>query len=395
LQYTQDGRDFGAFRILYEDSKGAAYRGLGWITTLVAHPEADAVVHASDFHYLTTSGKWNVNGQLLFSDREETGSGKGATTDITYTQRQGLQHIAIMTFLDDTIDVNDFGFQTRNDANDFRYRVQWNKSGLTKIRNFTLSPFARYEVNGEGYRTNNIIAMSGAVTLNNLFKFGGFYGYIPMRYDDRNSFGNGTFEVRDRAFWDLNFSTDQSRPLSVSGRFGYRGEFVYGNSIESRLGVTWRPRHNLSMALEVMHNDRDGWLLHQEDQNFTTFKSRQWQPQLNIEFFPNAKQQVRLAMQWVGIRAIEDRFYTLPTDDTKLVEGPKPPGDTDNFSISQMNFQIRYRWQIAPLSDLFVVYTKGDKRRTALTEFDDLFRDNWNNPLGDQLVIKLRYRLGS
>jgi hypothetical protein len=28
-------------------------------------------------------------------------------------------------------------------------------------------------------------------------------------------------------------------------------------------------------------------------------------------------------------------------------------------------------------------------------EFNDLFRDNWNNPLGDQLVIKLRYRLGS
>ena len=100
-------------------------------------------------------------------------------------------------------------------------------------------------------------------------------------------------------------------------------------------------------------------------------------------------------MQWVGISANEERFFTLPANSTTLVEGPKPPGDTDDFSISQLNFQIRYRWQIAPLSDLFVVYTKGDRHRTGLTSFGDLLNESWNNPLGDQLVVKLRYRLGS
>jgi hypothetical protein len=64
-------------------------------------------------------------------------------------------------------------------------------------------------------------------------------------------------------------------------------------------------------------------------------------------------------MQWVGISANEERFFTLPANSTTLVEGPKPPGDTDDFSISQLNFQIRYRWQIAPLSDLFVVTRKA------------------------------------
>ena len=63
--------------------------------------------------------------------------------------------------------------------------------------------------------------------------------------------------------------------------------------------------------------------------------------------------------------------------------------------MSSLNFQIRYRWQIAPLSDLFIVYTKADSNNTDLLPFDDLLRQSWQNPLVDQLVIKLRYRIGS
>ncbi|MGH8221826.1 MAG: hypothetical protein ACREQZ_02520 [Woeseiaceae bacterium] len=85
----------------------------------------------------------------------------------------------------------------------------------------------------------------------------------------------------------------------------------------------------------------------------------------------------------------------LPDDDTDLVPVDKPPGPTDDFSISQLTFQVRYRWQIAPLSDVFIVYTKADSRRTGLMDFETLFRNSWTAPLGDQLVIKLRYRLGS
>ena len=87
-------------------------------------------------------------------------------------------------------------------------------------------------------------------------------------------------------------------------------------------------------------------------------------------------------MQYVGIRALEDRFYTLQSDPGELIEGPKPVGPTDDFSISTLNFQVRYRWQIAPLSDLFIVYTKGDSRRVGLGEFNDLFQGLVERPAG-------------
>ena len=66
------------------------------------------------------------------------------------------------------------------------------------------------------------------------------------------------------------------------------------------------------------------------------------------------------------------------------------------LSSSQANIQLRYRWEIAPLSDLFVVYTRGGSlpnRAGFSPSFGDLFNDAVDEPLGEQCVVKLRYRL--
>jgi hypothetical protein len=61
-----------------------------------------------------------------------------------------------------------------------------------------------------------------------------------------------------------------------------------------------------------------------------------------------------------------------------------------------MTFQARYRWEIAPLSDLFVVYTRGSNLPGS--QFDDygnLLLDAWDQPIVDTIAVKLRYRFGS
>lgn len=395
VEYLVDGRDFGAVRLLYEDSRGAAYRGLGFLSTAVLRPDAESFVHSADVHYLSSGGRWQFDGQLVHSDLEDVGGGNGATADFTFTPRQGLKHQLQMAWFDDRINVNDLGFQIRNDNRDVWYRMQWVKSGLSRVRDFKLTPFLRYEENGEGYRTNNAIASGYEVTLNNLHTISGIAAWFPERYDDRNSFGNGTFTVAERINFEVEYSTDTSLPVSLSAEAAYRGEFTGGRTLEGEFGINWRPRDNVNVSLEATYQDRDDWLLHQEGRNFTTFLAEQWEPQLSVEFFPTAMQQFRVSLQWIGLRAEEHEFFELPEDDTDLVQVDKPPGPTDDFSISQLNFQVRYRWQIAPLSDLFIVYTKGDNRRRGLSDFESLFRDSWAEPLGDLLVIKLRYRLGS
>ena len=71
---------------------------------------------------------------------------------------------------------------------------------------------------------------------------------------------------------------------------------------------------------------------------------------------------------------------------------------SDDFAISRMNVQLRYRWEIAPLSDLFVVYTRNAAAPYADAtgaSFGNLFSQTLTETTGEHLVVKLRYRFGS
>ena len=84
----------------------------------------------------------------------------------------------------------------------------------------------------------------------------------------------------------------------------------------------------------------------------------------------------------------------LPLSST-LNEVKKADEESDNFSISDLNIQLRYRWQIAPLSDIYLVATKSGSSKNSLTAFNDLLEDTMDNPLSDQIILKVRYRFGS
>jgi len=318
---SQDGRDFGAVRVLYEDNHGAAYRGLGFVSTLVSHPESDAVVHGVDFSRLSSSGVWNIDGQLLYSDVDEIGEGTGGFVDIGYTPRQGVEHEFQFTVLDDTIDINDLGFLVRNDTRDFRYGYDKVVSNLTRVRDGEYGVFLRYAENGDGFRTNGGAGINAEATLNNLHSVGLDVSHFFDRFDDRNSFGNGTFDVETTTNISIRYETDNAKPISVFGKIRRSGEDVGGSSYEYVASINWRPRHNIDLNTSVVYQDRNGWLLHQEDRNFTTFKARQIQPQFSFDYFASARQQFRVVVQWVGLRAKEDEFFTLEADGTRLIKG--------------------------------------------------------------------------
>ncbi len=395
-QYVGLGRDFGALRVIYEDSQNAAYRGLGFLSTAVLHPDSDAIVNSVDGHFLSTNGRYRVDSQVIFSDVDDTGSDVGGFADFEYTPRQGIKHSLDLAYFGEDFEINDLGFNQRPNLKDLRYRFEWLKSGLTRIRNFRLAPFIRYAENiDEGLQVSGAYGISFEATFNNLDNIDMFYGLFPSRFDDQNSFGNGTYAIRERNRFNIEYSTNQANKFSVNARFQYEDEVIDGKQLEYRAGLRWQPVSSFSLEAQASYQDRGGWLLHQQDQDFTQFVGERWRPEVIVRFFPSAYQQFQFSLQWIGINAEEDRFYQLPEGSYDLVEVPKPGTEDDSFSISNLNLQVRYRWQIAPLSDLFVVYLRGDRRRVELTDFGDLFEQSWDDPLGDTFIVKLRYRLGS
>ena len=177
-----------------------------------------------------------------------------------------------------------------------------------------------------------------------------------------------------------------------------RQEELSGRSYRSAIGLTFKPNHRFSLDLDLNYQDRDGWLLHRTGQEFTTYAAQDFQPRLGVDLFISARQQFRMSLQWAAIKAEEQERWLLPQDgDGYLIPvEPDPGDDSRDFVINRMTVQLRYRWQIAPLSDLFVVYTRGSNitGNTIDDDFDDLFYDAITEPVIDFFVVKFRYRLG-
>ena len=65
----------------------------------------------------------------------------------------------------------------------------------------------------------------------------------------------------------------------------------------------------------------------------------------------------------------------------------------ESINLGKIAFQIRYKYEIAPLSNLYLVYTRGGDYY-----FDDeagtskIYRKTWDNPENNKLVLKLRIK---
>ena len=70
--------------------------------------------------------------------------------------------------------------------------------------------------------------------------------------------------------------------------------------------------------------------------------------------------------------------------------------DNHDFTVSRLTAQVRYRWEIAPLTDLFIVYNRGNQLPTQIgSDFGDLLTDSFSDPVIDSFIAKLRYRFGN
>lgn len=392
----QDGRGFGAVRLLYEQSNGG-YRALGLLSTAMRHPSRNAQVHAVDGQYHTAGGKLRLSTLIVASDI--TGGaedGQGGTLDLSYTPRQGLSHALSLDAFDDTIQLNDMGYQSRNDYRRASYRLRVSSPNTARFRNTRTYVRLGRMWNGAGEVIDSGVSVDQALTLRNFAQVRFEVGYRPARHDDRGSFGNGTYRVGEAWDAEVRFESDASRRLAYSLRQRWQQEPVGGLYQRTQGNVRWRPTDRFTLAFGLRYADRDGWLLHQSRGDFATFAAEQVDSNLDLAYFFTARQQLTVGVQWVGVKATGNGFYALATPSGALRQVPDPL-PSRAFTISRMTMQLRYHWEIAPLSDVFVVYTRDARLSGADGErgFGDLLAETFDETVGEHLALKFRYRFGS
>lgn len=404
VDIDHDGRDFGVVRVSYEQSEENRF-AVGYLGTLVDGPIYDARVHGIDVHYGTGDGVWAADLQMLHSDVDGLG-GKAGFLDVMYAANSSIQHKFELDYFDEDVDINDLGFLRRNDYAGLQYIFRYADTrhrGVMRGNRGSVVLRQQYNVSegrvvDSGIYWRNILTLPGRNTLRTAF------AYLPERYEDIDSRGGGTYRAEDRLWWDLIWTTDASKMFSWSIGAGAFKEDLGDWTQTAWVGVTFRPSDRFYMDVDVKYKRRDGWLVYQgaDTSNpalprayFGAYNGIDWQPGIKLTWFLALNHQIRFTMQWAGVRMDEQGFYRVPDRPGELIRVAPVLPDHD-FTVSLLTTQLRYRWEIAPLTDLFVVYNRGNKlpfRRDD--EFTNLFEDTLDDPLIDSLVVKLRWRFGN
>jgi|TARA_B100000315_G_scaffold43809_1_gene38753 hypothetical protein len=391
------GREFGVVRLSYEDASRGGRRALGWIGTLAHHPNRRAVAHGIDGHLLSVDGKLEADGQMLYSDTEGS-SGFGILTDFSYTPRRGDQHSLSVNYMDDELDINDVGFLNRNDLLAISYGFSRRETNVERLRQRDTSLSMNGSFNTDDRFLGGRVRVRQRWRFNNNARLSASIYYRPMYWDDRDSRDNGDFRRNARWATGIDWNTDFAKPVVYGFGVDLNQESEGGLSRRYSSQIFLRPSDRLSLGLTTRYSRRDAWLIHVGGREFTAFESEQWQPSVSVSMYFSARQQLRMQLQWVAIKAVENERWQVPLGGGDLDEVERAPGTSpSDFAISDITVQFRYRWQIAPLSDLFVVYNRGGGLADASIDdsFGSLFSDAFSDPQREFLVVKLRYRFGS
>lgn len=393
IMLTGEGRDFAVARVMYTAPETTSW---GYMGTYMSGSQFDTSVHSLDGHLRNSDGSLNADAQLIMSDRDGV-TGYGAMFDALYSASPNLRHKFELDVMDEDIDFNDLGFLSRNDYVLGRYVLLYNKQNLSEnLSNYRTTLVVKHQHNlSEDQITDSAVLWRSSVELpkRNTLRLG--IGYFPERYEDIDSRGNGAYRVDGSGWFESVLSTDAGKKASFSFGLGAAQEHLGDWSYNAMVGVTYLPIDPISISVDLRYKDRSGWLVHQGGRNFGAFDADEWQPSLDINWFIAPGHQLRWNMQWAGVRATDKGFFVIPEGDGDLIAATRAQDNYD-FNISRLTTQLRYRWAIAPLTDFYLVYNRGNSLRLA-DEYDvvDLFDESLQEPVIDTVVAKLRYRFGN
>lgn len=397
-----DGRGFYAARL----TRDFAGQGIGALLTRVERPFLDRVANVAALdHRWTPNANWTVRSAVVGSEVEQRGRtvrDSGGQVRVDHVIGNGWRQQLFALHLGDRLQLNDFGYLDRNNFNYARYELARRITALPEG-----SPYASHEVRGAVSRRVNDhgvhIADAWAFNRSTERRDGGnqfveIAGWTAG-HDDLVTRGHGVVRVPEKLF------LFGERYLPRRGRWEFYGNARYGAEglggwDEGALSVVVEPTFHLSdsaslgFGLELRHNP--DWLLWREDGTGTprlgTFRSNLALLNVGATWLIDSRQELRVRLEALGLDAHARQSYALAADGTPVEVGRRHA----DFALHNLGFQVRYRYELAPLSHLYIAYVRGggmmDEAVDADFRYHQRFLDAFELRDSEQLLVKLSYR---
>jgi len=390
------GRTFTAARVTRDFST----QGFGAMVTDVEHPFLDRTATVYEFdHRWTPSPAWTVHTTVVGSAIDQAGQhtdDSGAQIRIDDDMGKGWRQQLYAEHLGRNLQLDDFGFLDRNNFNYARYDLARRFTDLPKDSIYASHDWhvaVSRRVNDDGVHLADAWSFNRTSDMRN----GGseyleFDEFSPG-VDDLITRGNGNVKVPGKlyGYYERSWPRGQGH-WSFYGNLRYAAEGLRGpahGSMQIDLNPTYFVNDRLSFYGELIAIHNPDWLVWQGGNLLGSFRADQLQLNGGMQWTIDSKQELRIKLETIALNAKVQEAWRVAPDGTPVASNDTVP----DFSLRNLGFQIRYKYELAPLSDIYVAYVRGG---FGFDEFSQgvggLLGDAFSLRDTEQFLVKLSYR---
>lgn len=324
----------------------------------------------------------------------EDSSDVAAWIEWEYAPNDNWSHIIAAIHYGDEFDMNDFGFLRRNNFEELyvshTHRTnKYPESSVLRSTTDELEWGTSRTVDGHNHPI--WLELERTAVLKSTAEIQFAIGGKTTGYDNLITRGNGVYRKRAQYWSELEYRNPRGQDFNYEFRIALfnDGDDSFTHAIKFQPSYYLTEKLTLSgTALYRHHRD---WLLWEHDLGkLATYSADFYRLEFKLDWYPSTRQEVRLKFEWIGIEA--DSLTALNLSPSGRVR----PADTDvpDFSLSDTALQLRYKYELAPLSDIFLVYSRGGLIEDDRSDRNpsELLQDGWSTVASESLIAKIRYR---
>ena len=393
------GKDYYAFRARTKKDD----KTIGYMVTQVIDNFTNTTSTVNVFDYIQVkSDKLKLYTDLLASEKEDQ-SGLGFRTQFVYQPTKYSKTSGSILYFEDDFQLNDFGYLQRNDwfhiglGADIK-KIDFDESSILEQIDSGID--VNYDSDTKGNSNpiridqRNEIAFkdTSAVKLDFGFKSSGknttitrkdeIYSYVKVK--NKISI-TADYEAINYKFWtyDWRVSFDRSDKYDTWDSKGNHKKFF-------KIAGSFFPNDFIKINTQFKIKEESEWLNWIDSNNLATYDLSQKTISIDMNWFKGNKHEIRLKSQFVALQA--DNPRSLASDTNGYLR--QSNNEVKSFTNGIASFQLRYKYEIAPLSYLFVVYSKGGDDYDDETDrgTSSILKSPWQNPSDELFSIKFRLK---
>ena len=393
------GRDYYAVR----SKTTVGNKTYGYMLTHVINNFADETATVNVFDFSNVKSKKLTLYTDILSSEKNNNSGVGFRSQFVFKPTQNSRRSGSIVYFEDDFKLNDFGYLKRSDwfhlgigtditKTDFvessileqiDFGIDFNYDSDTSGNSNPLNIWQKNEIRfKDRSRFELMFGLKSSGKNTTITRKNELYPFVKVK----NNFSiTGDFEAQNFNFWtyDWRVSFDKGDKYDTWDSKGYSKRFF-------KIAGKIFPNDNLTIKADIRIKKEKEWLNWIDTNNLATYDLKQKIISIDLNWYKNNKHEIRLKSQFIALEAENPRSLVSNYSGylTQGISEIKP------FTNGIASFQVRYKYEIAPLSYLYLVYSKGGSVYDEDNEKDtsQIFKDPWEEASDEVLSIKYRLK---